>query len=203
MKITHKAVALVIGLFILLALSMPFLFLVRPTANDNTLRDLKLVYSYDEMTYTNESGWTDQSGTDNLEYYVTLSNMEIILGNQLYYSLPLGVSIESWEVNAPVNVGSYAAIVTDSDNLSGHDVWLCEIHTGTGSLVVSYDKQFGVLVTGDWIETNFQRTIDLQEMTFSPPLVPYIKNEGVLLAGIFVELAVIIGLLTDRLEKPK
>lgn len=182
---------------------MPFLFLVRPTANDTTLRDLKLVYSYDEMTYTNESGWTDQSGTDNLENYVTLSNMETILGNQLYYSLPLAVSIESWDVNAAVNIGSYGATVMDSDNLSGHDVWLCMIPTGAGSLAVSYDKQFGVLVTGNWTETNLQRIISLQEMTFSPPLVPYIKTEGVLLAGIFVELAVIIGLLADRLDKPK
>lgn len=180
---------------------MPFLFLVRPTANDGTLRKLTLTYSRNEMAYTNESGWTDQSSTDDLVYYVALSNMEIILGNQLYYNLPLAVSIGSWYVNAPVNVGSYAGIVTDSDNLSGHDVWLCEIQTETGSLVVSYDRQVGVLVGGDWTETNLQRAISLDKMTFSPPLVPYVRNEGVLLAGIFVELAVIVWLLPDRLKK--
>ncbi|NHI89358.1 MAG: hypothetical protein EAX87_07540 [Candidatus Thorarchaeota archaeon] len=180
---------------------MPFLFLVRPTPDDNTLRKLALVYSCNEMTYTNQSGWTDQSSTDDFEYYVALSNMEIILGNQLYYSLPLGVPIESWNAYSAVNIGSYGATIMDSDNLNGYDVWLCMISTENGSLTASYDRQFGVLVTGNWTETNFQRIINLQVMTFSPPLVPFVRNEGVLLAGIFVELAVIIGLLADRLKK--
>lgn len=65
---------------------------------------------------------------------------------------------------------------------------------------MSYDSVTGILVQLEWVEINFMKIISLEEMTFSAPRKP-IKNEGVLLTGIFIELAVTVWLLANRFKK--
>jgi hypothetical protein len=192
----------IIGLFLIFAFSLPFLYITTPTDDDTTLRRLTLVYHFEEMTY-NGSDWITVEETESLGFDVSLSNMRAVLESQYYYDFPLAVPVRLWDVHQTVTIGSFSAEITSSDNVNGHDVWLCEIESDDALSIISYDKVTGILVSSEWIETDFQRLVNLEEMTFEPPLISYIKQEGVLLAGIYAELAVIIWLIAGRLERAK
>ena len=194
---------MIIGLFLIFSCILPFLYITTPTDDDTTLRRLTLVYHYEEMNYTTESGWIYGEETESLGYNISLSNMRTVLESQYCYDFPLAVPVQQWDVHQTVMIGSFSAWITSSDNLNGHDVWLCEIASDDAQSTIGYDKETGILVSSEWIEVNFQRLVNLEEMTFEPPLVSYIRQEGVLLAAIYVELAVIIWLIAGRLEKTK
>jgi hypothetical protein len=180
---------------------MPFLFLTDPHIDDGTVRNLNIVYDFNEMIYSDESGWEDESRLDSMNFAVTLGNMITFLSTQYYCDFPMALNVDSWDINVPVNIGSYGAIVVDSGNKIGYNCWTCLI--GVNESTVSYDQVSGVLVDIDLIDTEYRLEVQLQEMSFGPRVQPYVKDEGVLLTAIFIELAVIVFLLSDRRKKSK
>ncbi len=178
---------------------MPFIFLTSPDDDNDTVRKLILLYEFDEMTFTEDSGWTEESRMDTLTYFVTFNNMIAYLTTQDYGDFPLAMDVDSWEILAPVNIGSYTGVVKSSGIINGYACWTCDV--GVNESYVSYDKASGVLVVIFLIDTEYQLFILLQEMNFGPTPQPYVKDEGVLLTAIFIELAVIVFLLGDRRKK--
>jgi hypothetical protein len=179
---------------------MPFLFLSNPGVNDDTIRRLALVYDFYERDNSSGSGYSDVTREDTLTYVVTLNNKIVVLSTQFYCNVPLAKNVESWEILEPVNIGSYAAIVNGSEWKSGYDCWTCQLEDGS---LVAYDKATGVLIYGEWHETYYQRVIQLLEMNYTDPFQPwYIMMDGFILAGIFVELAVVTWLFVFRVKKP-
>ncbi len=91
----------------------------------------------------------------------------------------------------------YSATVLGTINAYGHHSWMCGIDNQT---VLLYDMHSGFLVHYNWSSQEAWKMSTLMEMNLDLP-DPYVKDAGVLLAGIFVELAVIIWLFGQRLEK--
>ena len=174
---------------------MPIVFL--GNTDDDTLGKLTLVYYFFEERITNESDSSER--TDTLTYYTSPNNMRVVLKTHSYLGYPLTVDVESWEYNGTVNIGVYSASVVGTSDSYGHDCWECMIGTET---FLEYDMDSGILVKYYWVSPEEERMAALMDMEFELP-DPYVKDEGVLLAGIFVELAVIIWLLGERLMKPK
>jgi hypothetical protein len=123
--------------------------------------------------------------------------MRLVLKTSYYFGYPLAVDSESWEYNMSVSVGLRSAIVVGTIDAYGHDSWMCRIDNRT---VLFYDMDSGFLVHYNWSSQEDRKISTLMEMNLELP-DPYVKDAGVLLAGIFVELAVIIWLFGQRLEK--
>ncbi len=178
---------------------MPFLFQTDPV-DDDTIRKLSLVYDYRENIQVNGSWINDVSRLDSLEYVVTLAHMKTVLNSQHYSGFPLAMDTETWEINDSVTIDSDFATIIGSDYLLGFDCWVCEFDSNNLS-TVSYDSVSGVLVRLAWVEIDYVRIVELEQMAFTEPIQP-IKREGVLLTAIFIELAVIVWLLADRRKIP-
>ncbi len=191
----------VIGLCLICALAMPIIFLRDTAVDDEMLRKVTLVYHFIENIYTNQTGWYTNDRADSLSYIVSYNNMRAQLSSQYYYDFPLAVDTESWELNDTVNIGSHSATIYTLDWLSGYYCWWCQ--TEDDGPVLSYDNATGILVQSALLELDYERAIILEEITFEPPDHLYVKEEGVFLAGIFLELAVIIWQISDRLKKSK
>jgi hypothetical protein len=185
-------------LFLLCAISMLVIFIERP--NDDSLGHLSLKYEFSEGTFTSESGWTYENRIDNLTYIASRNNIKAILRTQYYYGYPLAINASSWEVSKEVTLGSTPAIiVSDNTNVAGHECWACEI---SNQSYVFFDIESDILVQQYWTSEKVERIIRLEEIILEEP-ASYVREEGVLLSGILIELAVIIWLLADRLKKSK
>ena len=174
---------------------MPILFLEYP--DDDTLGKLTLEYDYIYEKLVNGPDGVERE--DTLTYFVSQNSMIPVLRMQSYYGYPLAVDVESWEVNETVNLGSYSAVVIGATFTYGHDCWECEIGNQT---YVEYDMDVGLLIRYHWVTLEEERLAVLVDMNLELP-DPYVNDAGVLLAGIFVELAVIIWLFSQRLEKSR
>lgn len=188
------------GLLLLVALSMPFIFYYAPGENDNGIRTLSLRYEY-TVAIQSGGGWvTDTSRVDTLEFYVTLRNMNAVLQLERYDTIPLAVDSTNWDIDQQVRIGSYDANVIVSDVVRGHTCWICDIEL-TNTSQIGFDVDSGILVFVDWFEMDRIKWIELLDMTFDPEPIPYIREEGVLLTAIFIELAVIIWQVADRRKR--
>lgn len=177
---------------------MLFLFIEYP--DDDTARELTLIYDFYEGELSDELEWIHTYRTDSLTYFTSPNNMRVLLKTRYYCGFPLSVDVESWVgYNQSVNIGTYTALVVGTSDSYGHDSWRCMIGNQT---FLEYDMDSGILVNYYWSSPVAERVTTLMEMNFEQ-LDPYIKDAGVLLAGIFVELAVIIWLLGERLIKPE
>ena len=174
---------------------MPVVFLEYP--DDDTLGKLTIVYEIYEERIENGSDWSLR--VDPLTFYVSSNNMGIVLKRSYYLGYPLAVDTESWEHNMSVTLGLNSAIVVGTTDVYGHDCWGCEINNQT---YLFYDMYSGILVGYEWISQEEVKVVTLMEMNLELP-DPYVKDTGVLLAGIFAELAVIIWLFSQRLEKSR
>ena len=178
---------------------MPFIFLT-DLGDDDTLRKLTLVYDYVEDFQINGSWVIGDSRTDTLDYVVSHNNMKTVLRTQYYAGFPLAIDSGSWSIGEWVIIESYFALVVAYDDLNGYNCCICEIDTGYTS-VVSYDSVTGVLVMLEWIDNNTLMMIELEEMIFDTPQQA-VRDEGVYLTAIFIEVAVIMWLLTNRRKIP-
>jgi hypothetical protein len=185
-------------LFLLCAPGMLFLFLERP--DDDTLGNLTLVYDFNERIYTSESGWTHENRIDTLTYVASPNIMNILLRTQYYCGYPLAVDVSSWWVSKEVTIGLIpATVVSEDSQVAGYDCWECEINNQSYAF---YDMLSGIFVHQEWASEEADRIITLEEVIFEEPDAR-IRTEGVLLSGIFVELAVIVWLLADRKKRLK
>jgi hypothetical protein len=190
--ISDKALKVIIFLFLICAVSMPFLF-PGESLDDDTNRVYTVIYDFYE---TDGNGET--SRYDELKYVVTRNNMVTVLTTKYYCGAPLAMNVESWIIDWAVNIGSSAAIVVESGYKNGRDCWTCQLEDGT---LLSYEKDSGILVHGEWSSNDYVRRIGLHDQYFIAPDQPIFMQEGVLLMGIFIELAIIIWLLSERMKK--
>ena len=98
-----------------------------------------------------------------------------------------------------VSIGTYSAIVHYPSELYSHDFWECVINNQT---FLYYGMDSGILLQYEWFSLEESKVVTLMDMNLELP-APYVKDAGVLLAGIFVELAVIIWQFCLRLEKSR
>ncbi len=149
-------------------------------------------------TNTNGSEWIYESISTNLTYIASPNNMMIVLSTSYYYGFPLAVNVSSWGLSKNVTIGIHLGTVVDEFSIAGYDCWKCEIEFNS---CVYYDKVTGIYVQSYFIGNDgTDRTVILEEIIFEEP-PSYLRRTGVLVSGIFVELAVIIWLLADRLKK--
>lgn len=185
----------VISLLLLCAAGTSFLFLDYP--DDDTVRELTLIYEFYEGILSDELEWINSYRTDVLTYVASPNNMRVILKTQYYCEYPLAVDMESWDIGEYVNIGMYSALIVGTTDIFVFDSWECQIGNQT---FLHYDMDSGILVNYEWITSDAEGEITLMEISFEQ-LDLRIKDAGVLLTGIFVELAVIVWLFADRLKK--
>ena len=184
---------------------MLFIFLDLP--NDDRVRGITLAYNAEDSSYATTTGWIHNYYTDELIYVCSRNNMRLVLDGQYYRGYPLMLDVSSWEILALVNIGEHAAIIVNETRMYGYDCWTCEIDNETTAY---YDKEEGLFVHSYWSDIapeDFQdfwmstEEITLAQLDLSGLNAIEIKQEGVFLSGIFVELAVIVWLIADRLKK--
>ncbi|MHA2351655.1 MAG: hypothetical protein ACXABX_00875 [Candidatus Thorarchaeota archaeon] len=161
------------------------------------MRELTLIYDFYEGELSDELEWIHSYRTDVLTYVASPNNMIVMLRTQHYCGYPLVVDMESWDNGEYVNIGMYSALIMETTTLFGHDCWICRIGNQT---FLHYDMDSGILVNYYWKTSEAERETTLMDMNFEQ-LDLRVNDAGVLLAGIFVELAVIIWLLSQRLGK--
>lgn len=106
--------------------------------------------------------------------------------------------MSSWWVSKEVAIGlTSATIVSENITIEGYDCWGCEI--GNRSYVF-FDMISGIFVYQEWTSEEVDRIITLEEVTLEVPGAR-VQTEGVLLSGIFAELAVIVWLLPYRVKR--
>ncbi len=192
---------MIVVIGILLVCSASILIIYRnPPDNPDELGSVTLYYDFDEMVLTSGTVWTSESRLDTLYYVTSRNNMRAVLSANYYCDIPLAMNTDTWELLGPVDIGEYSGVVSGSWVVNGYDCWICILQI-SGSANVSYDKDSGVLVEIGWTETGLERSVDLQEMIFKQPTLPPVKLEGVLLAGIFAEIAVIVWLHDNRSKR--
>ncbi|MFX1559952.1 MAG: hypothetical protein ACFFBL_05155 [Promethearchaeota archaeon] len=173
---------------------MPFVFLKYP--DDDTLGKLTIIYEIYEESGVNGSDWSINE--DALTYYTTANNMRIVLSSQYYLGYPLAADVESWDYGDSVTLGMHSAFIVGTSEAYSYDCWDCEINNQT---FLRYDMDSGILVQYERYLLEELKVVTLMDVDLELP-APYVKDAGVLLAGIFVELAVIIWQFGQRLEKP-
>jgi len=191
----------IIGLFLVCSASMLIIYR-NPPDDPDVLGSVILLYDFDEMVLTSGSVWTAESRLDTLYYPTSRNNMKAVLSASYYCDFPVAMNTDTWYLSSSVEIGTYSGVVLWSWEVNGYECWLCELQI-SGSANVSYDRDSGILVEIAWTEVGLQRFADLQEMVFRQPTLPPIKVEGILLAGIFAELAVIVWQISDRQKKSK
>lgn len=180
---------------------MPSIFLTNhPGIYDDTAKGLTLNYRVIESTYDNQSGWIDISKTETLHFAVPSDYVWDFLNTQYLHDFPLWMNVSSWDIHDSVDIGVHSAEVVDFSNSYGFDCWTCDIDNES---TASYANVTGILIHSDWYELNFHRMILLESMGLGSLPQPYIREEGFILTGIFVELAVITGLIAIKLKKSK
>ena len=174
---------------------MPVVFMEYP--DDDTLGKLTMVYDVYEHRIQDGSDWSQS--TDDFTFFVSYNSMKSVLKTSYYFGCPLAADAESWEYNETVSIGIYSATVLGTIDAYGHDSWMCGIDNQT---VLFYDMDSGFLIYYNWSSQEDWRISTLVEMNIELP-GPYVKDAGVLLTGIFVELAVIVWLFGQQLEKSR
>lgn len=191
--ISNKALGVVISLFLVCAAVMPFVFLQFP--NDDTIGELTLVYEYYEM----QTDGSSFNRFDTLSYVVSPNNLKIVMHTQYYCGYALVEDVQYWNNGVSVTIGmnSYSALIVGTIDFGSYDCWICQKDNQTTLL---YDMDSGILVNFHWNASEREIETSLSEMDLVQP-GPYVKLSGILLAGIFVELALIVWLLGQKLER--
>ncbi|MBY8996815.1 MAG: hypothetical protein KGD60_03715 [Candidatus Thorarchaeota archaeon] len=184
---------------------MLFIFLDLP--NDDRVRGITLVYNGHVSTYTATSGWSSNYYSDELIYVVSRNNIRLVLDGQYYRDYPLMLDVSSWEILASVSIGEHTAIIVNETRKYGYDCWTCEIDNETTAY---YDKEEGLFVHSYWSAIGPEdfhdfwmstEEITLAQIDLASLNAIQIKQPGVILAGVFIELAVIVWLIAARLKK--
>ncbi|MFW9788309.1 MAG: hypothetical protein ACFFE2_10665 [Candidatus Thorarchaeota archaeon] len=196
--IQNKALIVVIVGFLLFALATPFILMDRP--DNDTTRYLTVEMYYSEEVFNNATGWSYEDRVDTLTYVSSMDDLITVLKTQYYYDYPLAVDVSSWDIHEMVAIGGpIHAEVMRMTTILGHDCWECKV---TEESNVFYESDTGLFVLYELFNENFSRTFMIQDMEFQR-VDPSFTSEGILLAGIFAELAVIIWLFAYRLKKFK
>lgn len=187
---------IVIGLILVCSASMLIIYR-NPPDDPDALGSVVLYYDFDEMVLIGDSVWTAESRLDTIYYPVSRNNMRAVLSVNYYCGFPLAMNTDTWTHLGSVDIGMYTGLVVDSGEVNGYECWTCMLEI-SGEANVSYDRNSGILIYNNWIEADLERSIILQEMTFRQPSLPPVKMEGILLAGIFAEVAVVVWLIAIR-----
>jgi hypothetical protein len=194
----------VICLLISCAIIVPWFF--PQISNDDQTGWLTLTYSVEEQVFRNGTELQSTERTHNLTYVASMNNMELILSWQYYYGFPLVTNVSSWEIHDDVKIGTENAIVIEQISIGERDCWSCEINPNKS---VIYDKVTGLLVQIFWITFDSvpygtQETVTTVRMVSMDHDVPgegYPSQDGLFIAGILIELAIVVWLVPNYLKK--
>jgi hypothetical protein len=190
----------VICLLISCAIIVPWFF--PQISNDDKTGWLTLTYRVDEILFQNGTEIQSTERTHNLTYAVSRNNMDVMLSWQYYYDFPLVVNVDSWEIHDDVVIGTESGLVIDQIRIGERNCWLCEIDFNNS---VFYDCDAGLLVRIIFITFHgTQETltmVELASMDFDVPGEGYPTQEGVIIAGIFIELAIVVWFVSNYSRK--
>lgn len=184
--------------------SMFVIFLDIP--NDDRLRNISLGYKFHDASYTSISGWSSDDEFETISCVVSRVNIFQVLANQYYKGYPVRLDVGSWHLSESVDIGAHTAIVTNGTMWREYDCWICEIDEETS---VYYDRETGLLIHSRYSTSGTQGTdfwmvveeITLTGVDYAGLYAVEIRQTGVILAAVFVELAAITWLIAYRLQK--
>ena len=177
-------------------------------SSDSTVGEVQLLYTTIEESWSPSTGWFETGHTYTLTYYASRNNINTVLSIQYHYGYPVANDVSFWDVMTEVNLGAYSAVVVGSRTVSDYLCWVCEIDNET---FVMYDVVSGILIQAEWnttatVEGDFLftlRTVTLLEIDITIPesIVPPL--DGVLLGGIFAELALITWVIGKQMNRSR
>jgi len=206
LKISEKAVVAAVCLLIVCASIVPWL--APRESSDLTVGEVELLYNTSEDSWSPTTGWFYFSHTYKLTYYASRSNINTVLSTQYHYGYPIANDVSSWEVMTEVKLGTYSAVVVGSRTVSDYLCWVCEIDNESS---VMYDVVSGILAQAEWnmtptVEGDFLftlRTLTLLEIDITIPEGFYPTLDGLLLGGIFAELALITWVIGKQMNRSR
>jgi hypothetical protein len=204
LKISEKAVVVFVCLLIACAGIVPWLF--PQDSNDDTFGEVQLLYNTTEESWSPSTQWFHTGHTYRLTYYASRNNINKVLSIQYHYGYPIANNVSSWDVMTEVNLGTYSAVVVGTRTVSDNPCWVCEIDNET---FVMYDVVSGILSQAEWnmtptVEGDFLftlRTLTLLEIDINIPESFDPNLDGLLLGGIFAELAIITWVIGIQRKK--
>lgn len=208
LKIPNRGLIVVICLLISCAIIVPWFF--PQVSNDDKIGWLTLTYSVSEQVYLNGSQIRSTERTDEMAFVTSRNNMEKMLGPQYYYEYPLVMNVSSWEINDGVelrnrNGGTVMSVIVTETSVEGYDCWVCEIGLNNA---LFYDEITGLLVmvnltimqTGSVLYETLI-VAQLVEANYEIPGEGYPTQESLFLAGIFIEMAIVVWFVPNYMRK--
>ncbi|MBN2230395.1 MAG: hypothetical protein JW779_12470 [Candidatus Thorarchaeota archaeon] len=199
MEISKKIVIGSICVLLIVSSYVPVAFLDVPS-NDRVI-ELSLVYKHTHSTFDSTLGWRGEEEYIPVSINVSNNTLPEVLGSEDINGFPLWANTSTWEVGLLVTVGDHILNITGNQSIVHNLACWSGIEEGEE---VFYSKDMGLFLMwmfyqeggafpgNYWIDSEeyFITSDNLDDLDAT-----YIRIEGYLLAGILVELAIIIGLV--------
>lgn len=174
----------------------------------NRLAVLSLEYEIKDGLYWESMGWSNTTRTDNLTFVAHNNDIDGVLQSKSYYGYPLMIDTTSVTLSTEIDVGEYIAVVSGEETLDEYECWKCKIgsqttvfyEVATRLLIGSRSLINGTTDYTDWMTTKNITLIDFRT-DFIEEIYP--ATSGILISGVFLELAAVAWLLGNRYKSPE
>ena len=198
MEISRKLAIVSMCVLLVAATLVPALFLDFPS--EDRVIPLSLNYTHHISAYFSGSGWNSNDELLKLIFSVSMNNMTAVLGAERVNGYPIWANVSCWYIGGQVSIGGHIISITSETDLYDCDCWRGEEEDTS----VFYSKDLGLFIRSHYAHFESAGHLEMwgeeEEYTLTYDNLGafdaiQIKLDGLLIAGILVEVAVLIGIV--------